>query len=137
MPIGAFYSVTGGKLGAPRIRSDDDLALLVEHRLPAAAVKSLVRGGLSNAEIYRLIVPRRTLAHRIAKRQPLSREESDKAVPVARITTMSERAFQDTAKAWEWLRKPKRRIEGKSQMDMLATETGARLVEEMISSSMA
>jgi putative toxin-antitoxin system antitoxin component (TIGR02293 family) len=122
----------GGKLGAPGVRTDEDLALLVEQRLPAAAIQSLVRGGVSDAEVYRLIVPRRTLAHRIAKRQPLSRDESDKAVRVARITTMAERAFQDAGKAWRWLRKPKRRFEGKAPMEMLATETGARLVEEMI-----
>jgi putative toxin-antitoxin system antitoxin component (TIGR02293 family) len=107
MPPGAFYSLMGEKLGVSRIRSDEDLALLVEKRLPAAAIKSLVRGGLSDAEVYQLIVPRRTLAHRIAKHQPLSREESDKAVRVARITTMSERAFHDAGKAWRWLRKPK------------------------------
>jgi hypothetical protein len=36
-----------------------------------------LRGGLSDAEAYRLIVPRRTLAHRIALHQALSKEESD------------------------------------------------------------
>lgn len=132
MPTGAFYASMGGKLGAPKIRTDEDLAVLVEQRLPATAIRSLVRGGVSDAEIYRLIVPRRTLAHRIAKHQPLSRDESDKAVRVARIATMAERAFRDAGKAWQWLRKPKRRFEGKAPMEMLATETGARLVEEMI-----
>ena len=132
MPPVAFYSLMGGKLGAARIRSDEDLALLVEQRLPATAIRSLVRGGMSDAEVYQLVVPRRTLAHRIAKRQPLSRDESDKAVRVARIATMAERAFRDAGKAWRWLRKPKRRFEGKAPMEMLATETGARLVEEMI-----
>jgi len=132
MAPGAFYALMGGKLGVSRIRSDEDLASLVEKRLPAAAIKSLVRGGLSDAEVYQLIVPRRTLAHRIANHQPLSREESDKAVRVARITTMAERAFHDTEKAWRWLRKPKRRFESKTPIEMLATEAGARLVEEMI-----
>jgi len=132
IPPGAFYASMSGKLGVPRIRSGEELALLVERQLPASAVQSLVRGGMSDAEIYRLIVPRRTLAHRIARRQPLSRDESDKAVRVARIATMAERAFQDAGKAWRWLRKPKRRFEGKAPMDLLATETGARLVEEMI-----
>jgi putative toxin-antitoxin system antitoxin component (TIGR02293 family) len=132
MPPGAFYAVMGGKLGVSRLRSDEDLVSLVEKRLPPGAIKSLVRGGLSDAEVYQLIVPRRTLAHRIAKHQPLSREESDKAVRVARITTMAERAFHDSEKAWRWLRKPKRRFESKTPIQMLATEAGARLVEEMI-----
>lgn len=132
IPLGAFYAAIGGKLGVPRIRSDEDLALLVEKQLPTTAIQSLIRGGLSNDEAYQLIVPRRTLAHRIAKRQPLSQEESDKAVRVARISTMAERAFGDSGKAWRWLRKPKRRFGGKTPMEMLATEAGARLVEEMI-----
>jgi putative toxin-antitoxin system antitoxin component (TIGR02293 family) len=131
-PPGAFYSIMGGKLGIARIRSDEDLATLVEKRLPATAVQSLLRGGLSAAEAYQLIVPRKTLAHRIARRQPLSREESDKAVRVARITTMAERAFRDACKAWRWLRKPKRRFEGKTPLEMLVTEAGTRLVEETI-----
>jgi len=122
----------GGKLGVSRVRSDEDLASLVEQRLPAAAIGSLVRGGLSDAEVYQLIVPRRTLAHRVAKHQPLSKEESDKAVRVARITTMAERAFGDSDKAWRWLRKPKSRFDGRSPLEMLATEAGARLVEESI-----
>jgi len=131
-PPTEFYSRLSAKLGAPGIRSDQDLAALVEKRLPATTIKSLVSGGLSDAEVYELIVPRRTLAHRIARHQPLSKEESDKAVRVARITTMAERAFRDAEKAWRWLRKPKRRFAGKTPIEMLATEAGARLVEEMI-----
>ena len=90
MPPGAFYSLMGGKLGVPKIRSGEDLASLVEKRLPATAIRALVRGGLSDAEAYHLIVPRMTLAHRIAKRQPLSKDEADKAVRVARIAAMAE-----------------------------------------------
>jgi putative toxin-antitoxin system antitoxin component (TIGR02293 family) len=127
-----FYVRLRGKLAAPRIRSDRDLASLVEKRLPATVIKSLVRGGLSDAEVYRLIVPRRTLAHRVAKHQPLSKEESDKAVRVARITTMAEQVFGEPKRAWRWLRKPKRRFDGKAPIEMLATEAGARLVEETV-----
>ena len=132
MPPGAFYSLMGGKLGVSKIRSGEDLASLVEKRLPATAIKALVRGGLSDAEVYKLIVPRRTLAHRIAKHQPLSKDESDKAVRVARITAMAEQVFGEPERAWRWLRKAKRRFDGKTPVEMLATEAGARLVEEMI-----
>jgi putative toxin-antitoxin system antitoxin component (TIGR02293 family) len=132
MPPGSVYALMRGKLGVSKIRSGEDLASLVEKRLPAAAIKALVRGGLSDAEVYQLIVPRRTLAHRIAKHQPLSREESDKAVRVARVTAMAEQVFGEPERAWRWLRKPKPRFDGKTPMDMLATEAGARLVEEML-----
>lgn len=114
------------------IRSDEDLASLVEKRLPAAAVKSLIRGGLSDAEAYRLVLPRRTLAHRVAKHQPLSLEESDRAVRVARIAAMAEQVFGEPERAWRWLRKPAQRFEGKAPLEMLASEAGARLVEEAL-----
>jgi putative toxin-antitoxin system antitoxin component (TIGR02293 family) len=127
-----LYARLGGKLGVPRILSDRDLAALVEKRLPAATIKALVRGGVSDAEVYQLIVPRRTLAHRIARRQALSTEESDKAVRVARIAAMAEQVFGEAERAWRWLRKSKRQFGGKTPIDMLATEAGARLVEEMV-----
>jgi putative toxin-antitoxin system antitoxin component (TIGR02293 family) len=128
----SYYTRLGGKLGVAPIHSDRDLAALVEKRLPVAAIKSLVTGGLSDAEVYELIVPRRTLSHRIAKHEPLSKDESDRAVRVARITTMAERAFRDVNSAWHWLRRPKRRFGGKTPLEMMATEASARLVEEMI-----
>ena len=131
-PPGAFYLLMGGKLGVSKIRSGEDLSVLVEKRLSPTAVKSLVRSGMSDAEVYQLIVPRRTLAHRIAKHQLLSKDESDKAVRVARITAMAEQVFGEPERAWRWLRKPKQRFDGKTPVEMLATEAGARLVEEMI-----
>ena len=111
-----------------------DKVMLKENlkQLPPETIRSLVHGGLSDAEAYRLIVPRRTLAHRVARRQPLSKEESDKAVRVARIAALTEQVFGESARAWRWLRKPKRRFDGKTPVDMLATEAGARLVEELV-----
>lgn len=127
-----LYARLRGNLGMTHIRSDRDLASLVENQLPTTVVGKLVRAGLSDAEVYRLILPRRTLAHRIAKHQRLSREESDKAVRVARITAMTEQVFGEPDRAWRWLRKPKSRFAGKTPMEMLATEAGARLVEEIV-----
>ena len=132
VPPAGFYARLRGKLGVSRIRTGDELAYIVEKRLPVTTIKSLVRGGLSDAEVYQLIVPRRTLAHRIARHQPLSKQESDKAVRVARITAMAEQVFGEPERAWRWLRKPQQRFDGKAPIDMLATEAGARLVEEML-----
>ena len=43
-PAGGLLAMLGGKLGISKIRSDGELAALVEKRLPAAAIKALVRG---------------------------------------------------------------------------------------------
>jgi putative toxin-antitoxin system antitoxin component (TIGR02293 family) len=45
---------------------------------------------------------------------------------------MAERVFGESERAWRWLRKPKRRFDGKKPVEMLGTEAGARLVEEAI-----
>jgi putative toxin-antitoxin system antitoxin component (TIGR02293 family) len=127
-----YYQQLRGRLGVSRIRDDHDLAVLVEKQLPASAIRSLVSSGLSDAEVYALIVPRRTLAHRLTKSQPLTKDESDKAVRVARVTALAEHVFGEPARAWRWMRKPKRQFEGKTAMEMLSTEAGARLVEELI-----
>ncbi len=128
----AAYSRLESKLGIEGIRSDSDLAELVERRLSPSSVKALVRGGLTDAEAWQLIVPRRTLAHRIARREPLSRDESDKAVRVARLVAQAEQVFDDPTRAWRWMRKPKAQFGGRTPLELLATEAGARLVEELL-----
>jgi putative toxin-antitoxin system antitoxin component (TIGR02293 family) len=40
--------------------------------------------------------------------------------------------FGDDAKAGRWLRKAKQRFEGRTPLEVLRTEAGARLVEEML-----
>jgi putative toxin-antitoxin system antitoxin component (TIGR02293 family) len=83
-------------------------------------------------KIYSFIVPRRTLVHRKTRQESLTHDESDRAVRIARITSLAEEAFGDDSKASRWLRKAKSRFEGRSPLEMLRTEAGARLVEEML-----
>jgi putative toxin-antitoxin system antitoxin component (TIGR02293 family) len=119
-------------LGVQRLKSDRDLVLLVEERLGTNAIEGLRRGGLSDEEIYTIVMPRRTLTHRRAKRESLSREESDRVVRVARIAALAEEVFADEDRAWRWLRAPKRQFQGRTPLQLLATEAGARLVEELL-----
>jgi putative toxin-antitoxin system antitoxin component (TIGR02293 family) len=127
-----LYRRVETKLGINPLRSDRDLARLVEQRLPLASVESLSKHGLTDEEIYRLIVPRRTLVHRKSRREPLTHDESDRAVRIARMASLAEEVFGDDAKAARWLRKPKSRFDGRTPFDLLSTDAGARLVEEML-----
>jgi putative toxin-antitoxin system antitoxin component (TIGR02293 family) len=120
------------KLGISPLRSDRDLARLVEQRLPLSSVDSLSAHGISDEEIYNYIVPRRTLVHRKSRHESLTHEESDRAVRIARITSQAEEVFGDDAKAARWLRKPKAHFEGRTPLELLRTDAGARLVEEML-----
>lgn len=127
-----FYRRMERKLGTGTLTSDTDLARLVEERLPLLSIESLTSHGLSDEEIYTYIVPRRTLVHRKSKREPLTHDESDRAVRIARITSLAEEVFGDDAKAGRWLRKMKERFDGRTPLEVCRTEAGARLVEEML-----
>lgn len=97
-----------------------------------SVVFDLMRHGVLEKEIYSVIVPRRTLQHRRARKEKLSREESERAVRLARLATLTERVFGDRDAGMRWLRAPKKRFHGRTPMDMMATETGSRLVEETL-----
>lgn len=119
-------------LGVRRFKSEQGLVTLVEQGLSTQAIESLRRHGLSDAEIYALLLPRRTLAHRRARRESLSRDESDRVVRLARIAALSEHVFGEPERSWRWLRAGKRQFRGRSPLQLVATEAGARLVEELL-----
>ena len=121
-----------GILGVQRLRTDQDLMKLVEDRLSPRAVDALRQSGLTDEEVYSLVVPRRTLSHRRARREALSRDESDRVVRVARVVALCEEVFGEHDRGWRWLRNAKRQFQGRAPLDLLATETGARLVEELL-----
>ena len=101
-------------------------------RAAPEAVRSLAAGGFSEAEIFALVVPKRTLARRQARQESLTVEEPDKAVRLARVADLARRVFGDDMKAHRWLRKPKRHLNGITPLAFLASEAGARVVEEML-----
>ena len=119
-------------LGVQRLRTDQDLVKLVEQRLQTHAIDALRRSGLTDDEIYSLVLPRRTLTHRRARREALSRDESDRVVRIARIGALGEEVFGDRERSWRWLRAPKRQFQGRTPLQLVATEAGARLVEELL-----
>ena len=99
-------------------------------RIEPAALKRLAN--YSDDEIFALVVPKRTLARRLSDGEPLTVEETDKAVRLARVDRLAANVFGDAAKAHRWLRKPKKALGGETPLAYLATEAGARVVEEML-----
>lgn len=120
------------KLGIVSLRSDADLVRLVEEHLPLGVISALIRHGLQEKEIYNLVLPRRTLQHRRARKERLTREESDRAVRLARLVSLTERVFGDAKAGMDWLRAPKMRYDGRAPIELMTTETGARLIEGML-----
>jgi putative toxin-antitoxin system antitoxin component (TIGR02293 family) len=123
----------GKKLLKSEVRSDLDFVRLVQEGLPTAVLEGLVaRGELTAQEVEKFIIPRRTLAHRKRRRQPLSREESDKLARVARIFAVANETFQNRDKAAAWMRRPNRVLDGRTPVDLLDTDSGARMVEQTL-----
>src|SRR5215467_13883557 len=114
------------------VESDADLVALVEERLPVTAISALMEHGVLEKEIYAVIIPRRTLQHRRTRKEKLSREESDRAIRLARLVTLTENVFGDNDSGTHWLRSPKKRFHGRTPMAMMETEAGSRLVEEAL-----
>lgn len=119
-------------LGRP-VESEIDLVRLVRAGLPPSALETAIdHGVLSRREAETLIIPRRTLAHRKSRGESLTTDESDKLVRIVRVAALAEETFQDDEKAHGWLRDENRALGGERPIDLLETEGGARLVEQIL-----
>ncbi len=117
--------------------NDYELIQNVRHGLALETQNSLLAHGMTRDEFHRIVIPQRTFRHRTERRnrglqEVLSPEESDRAVRAARTLVLAERVFAEREKAFSWMRQPKKRFHGDTPMTMLETETGARLVEQML-----
>ena len=108
----------------------------MERGLPVDSVRALARNletaAITASEIMELVIPRRTLDRRRRDNQSLRRGESDKLLRVARLLASAEGVFANREKAISWLRGANRSLGSESPLAMVATETGARLVETML-----
>ena len=136
-PPAAF--LTAEQLGGPKtigrlVRSDADLARAVELGFPTATMDALRKRGVTDRDIATLIIKPRTLSHRRAKRSRLTVEESDRAVRFARVRALAEEAFADRHKADIWLHRELSVLDGRRPIDLIRTQVGARMVEELLAS---
>ncbi len=124
-------SMFSGLLVQRASTSDMDVVKLVHNRLPVSVIDRLLAEGVTKQEIN-LIAPPRTLTHRRANAEPLTIEESDRAVRLARVVAQTESVFGNKDKAMGWLRQPMKRFEGRTPIEMLVSDVGSRLVEEVL-----
>jgi len=115
----------------PHAAPEQNMVRIIEAGLPTTVIARLRQGGFSRDEINMIINPR-TLKHRRSKREPLSVEESDRVVRSVSIVSLAQSVFGNKEKAFHWLRTPNRCFEGRTPFNMLSTEAGGRLVEQML-----
>ena len=123
----------GGAEGIGReVRSDADMAMAVDVGFAVEAIEALRNRGVTEREIGNLIIKPRTLSHRRATRSNLTVEESDRAARVARAIALAEKTFANRDKADRWLHKRLNSLGGRTPMEFIRTDAGARIVENLM-----
>ncbi len=122
----------GDWLGMQPPATEAEVLRLVEGRLAPSVIKRLVALGLERAEIDEVVIPARTLQHRRTRREKLTREESDRVLRVIRVLAKTESVYGGRERALAWLRRPNERLDGRAPMSLLKSDTGSRIVEELL-----
>jgi putative toxin-antitoxin system antitoxin component (TIGR02293 family) len=105
---------------------------LVEQQLAPPVIQRLLDMGLSRDEVYSVIIPARTLQHRRSRHERLTIEESDRVIRALRVLSAAEGVYESRERALQWLRRPNPRLNHRSPISLLNTDTGARIVEELL-----
>ena len=104
----------------------------VHEGLPLSVVdQALADGRISLAELDRLALLRKTLAHRRGLGS-LPPDQSDQLRRLLRIIEEAEASFGDAGKVRIWLRRPTARLDGEAPLDRLDTDIGTRQVEAIL-----
>ncbi|HMF54334.1 MAG TPA: antitoxin Xre/MbcA/ParS toxin-binding domain-containing protein [Edaphobacter sp.] len=105
----------------------------VEAGVPVDTMTSfLSASGVEWKDVYEVVIPARTLKHRRSRRESLSSDESDKLARLVRIFDQAVAVFGDAERARNWLGTPKKRFDQRTPLQMLRTDLGGRMVEEML-----
>lgn len=122
----------GECLGVQPPATETEILRIVEGRLAPAIIKRLISLGLESGEIDAAIIPQRTLQHRRSRREKLTVEESDRVLRAIRVLSLAESVYGSREWALTWLRKPHARLDGRAPLSLLKTDTGSRIVEELL-----
>jgi putative toxin-antitoxin system antitoxin component (TIGR02293 family) len=122
----------GDWLGLHAPATETEMLSIVEGKLAPAVIKRLISLGLRRSEIDAAIIPLRTLQHRRSRREKLTVEESDRVLRLIRVLSLAESVYGSRERALAWLRNPHARIGGRAPLSLLNTDTGSRIVEELL-----
>ncbi len=103
----------------------------IREGLSLSVMDNLRQAGIERAYRDRIIPPR-TMQHRQSKGETLSPVEGERAYRVANIVSRAGEVFGNHEKGLKWLHKPMKALEGKSPLDVLDNEPGARVVEDLL-----
>ena len=105
---------------------------IIEQQRDPPVIQRLFEMGLSRDEVHSVIIPARTLQHRRSRNERLTVEESDRVIRALRVLSAAEGVYESRERALQWLRRVNPRLNGRSPISLLKTDTGARIVEELL-----
>ncbi len=135
METEAIAEALGGrKVLGSTIKNPDDLTNLIRKGLPAVSITALAaKLGIGNSVLsQKLGIPQRTLTRRLSQALVLTPAESDRTVRMARVYAIAVEMIGDRKKAIDWLSAPNRALGGEKPLDQLDTDTGTRMVEDIL-----
>ena len=101
--------------------------------MPICAVKDLVADpAVTLADIARVVGPRRTIDRRLKEDDRLSPDESDRFARFLGVLDLAAGVFGGRVAAMRWLQSPKRRFDDEQPIDLLVSDVGTRMVEEVL-----
>ena len=130
--MNAANTQIGDWLGVQAPVSEAEILRIVERRLTPAVIKRLISLGLERGEIDAVIIPQRTLQHRRSRREKLTVDESDRVLRAIRVLSLAQAIYGSRERALAWLRKPNPRLDDRVPLSLLKTDTGSRMVEELL-----
>ena len=130
--MSTFHQQIADWLGVRPVQTEGQVLQIVEQQLPTSSINKLLTLGLTRQEIGALVIPLRTLQHRRSKREKLTVKESDRVLKVVRLLSQAEAVYDSRERALEWLRRPLARLKDRAPLDLMRTDTGVRIVEELL-----
>jgi len=130
--VNAANAQMGDWLGLKAPATEVDMLRIVEGKLAPTIIRRLISLGLQRSEVDAVIIPLRTLQHRRSRREKLTVDESDRVLRVIRILSLTEFVYGSRERALAWLRKPHARLDARAPLSLLNTDTGSRIVEELL-----
>ncbi len=132
--VESIWGRLGGEavFGRP-LRDDSDLQQAIRDGFPQGVVAGLIHSANLN---LKEIAATLDLTTRALQRRPpegrLARSESDLIYRLARIVVLANEYLGDEQLAHRWLRAPNAALGGRSPLDLVDTEPGTRMVENVL-----
>jgi putative toxin-antitoxin system antitoxin component (TIGR02293 family) len=130
--MNATSALLGAWLGVDPPITEAAVLGIIERQLEAPVIQRLLDMGLSRDEVHAVIIPARTLQHRRSRKERLTLEESDRVIRALRVLSAAEAVYESRERALAWLRRPNPRLDKRTPISLLKTDTGARIVEELL-----